>query len=127
MKFTIIGAGAIGGTVGAHLRRDGHDVLFCDADPAHVAAINEAGLHITGPVEDFTVRAAAVTPEGLPEQVFGVVLVSVKTPPHGVWSAAAAARPARYRGQHGGLAAERADLRRAVGGGRARRTCWCAS
>ena len=79
MKFTVIGCGAIGGTVGAHLRRAGHDVLFCDADPAHVAAINSDGLHITGPVEDFTVHAAAVTPEGLPEQLSGVVLVSVKT------------------------------------------------
>ena len=79
MKVTIIGAGAIGGTVGAHLRRDGHDVLFCDADPAHVAAINTAGLHITGPVEDFTVHAPAVTPGELPEQLEDVVLVSVKT------------------------------------------------
>lgn len=30
MRLTI-GAGAIGGTIGAHLIRDGHDVLLCDA------------------------------------------------------------------------------------------------
>ena len=27
MQLTIIGAGAIGGTIGAHLIRDGHDIL----------------------------------------------------------------------------------------------------
>ena len=57
MQLTIIGAGAIGGTIGAHLIRDGHDILLCDADPAHVAAINERGLEICGPVENFTVQA----------------------------------------------------------------------
>ena len=66
MQLTIIGAGAIGGTIGAHLIRDGHDILLCDADPAHVAAINERGLTITGPVENFTVPARAVLPGDLP-------------------------------------------------------------
>ncbi len=66
MQLTIIGAGAIGGTIGAHLIRDGHEVLFCDADPAHVEAINQRGLSICGPVENFTVRARAVLPDGLP-------------------------------------------------------------
>ncbi len=66
MQLTIIGAGAIGGTIGAHMIRDGHDILLCDADPAHVAAINERGLTICGPVENFTVRARAVLPADLP-------------------------------------------------------------
>jgi 2-dehydropantoate 2-reductase len=66
LQLTIIGAGAIGGTIGAHLIRGGHDVLLCDADPAHVAAINERGLTITGPVENFTVQATAVLPGDLP-------------------------------------------------------------
>jgi 2-dehydropantoate 2-reductase len=79
MRVTVIGSGAIGGTVGAHLRRAGHDVLFCDADAAHVSAINAAGLRITGPVEDFIVTAPAVTPDDLPERLSDVVLVSVKT------------------------------------------------
>ena len=34
MEYVVVGAGAIGGTVGARLARDGHDVLFCDADPS---------------------------------------------------------------------------------------------
>jgi glycine/D-amino acid oxidase-like deaminating enzyme len=33
LQLTIIGAGAIGGTIGAHLIRDGHDILLCDAAP----------------------------------------------------------------------------------------------
>jgi 2-dehydropantoate 2-reductase len=66
VQLTVIGAGAIGGTIGAHLIRAGHDVLLCDADPAHVEAINRRGLSICGPVENFTVRAKAVLPDGLP-------------------------------------------------------------
>jgi 2-dehydropantoate 2-reductase len=66
MRLAIIGAGAIGGTIGAHLIRDGHDILLCDADPAHVEAINERGLTICGPVENFTVQATAVLPVDLP-------------------------------------------------------------
>ncbi|MBV9094752.1 MAG: hypothetical protein JO132_12900 [Streptosporangiaceae bacterium] len=66
MQLTMIGAGAIGGTIGAHMIRRGHDVLLCDADPAHVEAINRRGLSICGPVENFTVQARAVLPDGLP-------------------------------------------------------------
>jgi 2-dehydropantoate 2-reductase len=66
LQLTIIGAGAIGGTIGAHMIRDGHDVLLCDADPSHVEAINRRGLSICGPVENFTVQARAVLPDDLP-------------------------------------------------------------
>lgn len=69
MQISVIGAGAIGGTVGAHLQRDGHDVLLCDTDAAHVAAINARGLRITGPVEEFTVTVRAVLPEDLPPTI----------------------------------------------------------
>lgn len=79
MKFTVIGAGAIGGTIGARLARAGHEVLLCDADPAHVAAVNARGLQIVGPVEEFTVPVPAITPEELPVPLTGVVLVAVKT------------------------------------------------
>lgn len=79
MNITIIGSGAIGGTVGAHLSRAGHQVLFCDVDAEHVAAMNARGLHITGPVEDFIVTVSAVTPDELPDQLLDVVIVAVKT------------------------------------------------
>jgi hypothetical protein len=68
-----VGAGAIGGAVGARLVRDGRSVLFCDADPEHVAAMNEHGLALEGPVEELSVDAPAVTPDGLPDRL-GAVL-----------------------------------------------------
>jgi 2-dehydropantoate 2-reductase len=46
--ITIIGAGAIGGTVGAFLHDAGFDVTLVDVVPEHVAAINARGLRITG-------------------------------------------------------------------------------
>ncbi|MEM8664249.1 MAG: 2-dehydropantoate 2-reductase [Pseudomonadota bacterium] len=63
MTLAIWGAGAIGGTIGAYLVRDGVDVLFVDAAADHVAAINADGLAIEGPVDAFTVPARAVTPD----------------------------------------------------------------
>jgi 2-dehydropantoate 2-reductase len=74
MRLTIIGAGAIGGTIGAHLIRAGHDVLLCDADPAHVEVINRDGLTIEGPVENFTVAARAVLPDDLPDRLDRVAI-----------------------------------------------------
>jgi 2-dehydropantoate 2-reductase len=78
MKLTIIGAGAIGGALGAHMIRAGHDITLCDADAAHVAAIREHGLIIEGPVNQFTVAATAITPAELPDQV-EVAIVAVKS------------------------------------------------
>ncbi|MDX6453922.1 MAG: 2-dehydropantoate 2-reductase, partial [Gaiellaceae bacterium] len=78
MEYVVVGAGAIGGTVGARLARDGHDVLLCDADPEHVAAVNDRGLTIEGPVEQFTVRVQAVSPAELPRRL-GAVLLAVKS------------------------------------------------
>lgn len=79
MEYLVLGAGAIGGTVGAGLVRDGHDVLFCDADADHVAAINARGLRIEGPVERFTVAATAVLPADLPAEIDATVLLAVKS------------------------------------------------
>ena len=78
MKITIIGSGAIGGTLGAHMIRAGHDITLCDADEAHVAAIREHGLIIEGPVNEFTVAAHAITPEELPGQIEHAI-VAVKS------------------------------------------------
>ena len=64
-KIAVWGAGAIGGTVGAHLVRAGHEVLFIDRAADHVAAINRDGLAITGPIVEFRVKAQAVTPAEL--------------------------------------------------------------
>lgn len=61
-RILIWGAGAIGGTVGAYLKRAGHDVTFVDIVPEHVAAIAGPGLRITGPVAEFSVTAPAFLP-----------------------------------------------------------------
>ena len=78
MNLTIIGAGAIGGTIGAHMFRAGHDVTLCDADEDHVTAIQRNGLRIEGPVNEFTVAIPAITPSELPD-VIGHAIVAVKS------------------------------------------------
>src|SRR5207247_4989049 len=65
-------------TARARVARDGHDVLPCDADAEHVAAINQQGLAIEGPVEQFTAHAQAVSPDQLPNGL-NAVLLAVKT------------------------------------------------
>ena len=74
MRFVIWGAGAIGGTIGAHLARAGHDITFVDRSPEHVAAMNAAGLRIEGPLAQFSVRAPAFTPDALDGEFAHVVL-----------------------------------------------------
>jgi 2-dehydropantoate 2-reductase len=63
--IVIWGSGAIGGTIGACLRRAGRDVLFVDLVPEHVAAIAAGSLAIDGPVDRFTTGGPAVTPEAM--------------------------------------------------------------
>lgn len=73
----IWGAGAIGGTIGACLRRAGHEVLFVDIVPEHVDAIAAGRLRIEGPVVDITIGGPAV----LPRQVEGrhrLIILAVK-------------------------------------------------
>ncbi len=77
MRITIVGAGAIGGTVGAFLAKGGEDVLFVDVVKEHVDAINTRGLTITGRAE-FTVPVRATTPEALMGPLEWVLL-SVKS------------------------------------------------
>jgi 2-dehydropantoate 2-reductase len=62
-SIVIWGAGAIGGTIGAYLARAGHDVLFVDVVPEHVAAIEAGKLRIEGPVDAFTTGGSAATPD----------------------------------------------------------------
>ncbi len=75
--IVVWGAGAMGGSIGAALRRAGHDVLFVDSDEAHVRAIARRGLKITGPVDAFEVRAPALLPTEV-EGPLRTVLLAVK-------------------------------------------------
>jgi 2-dehydropantoate 2-reductase len=74
MEYVVVGAGAIGGTIGARLVRDGTSVLFCDVDQDHVDAMNARGLTIEGPIEQFSVPVRAVLPNDLPSPLDAVLL-----------------------------------------------------
>ncbi len=76
-RILIWGAGAIGGTVGAYLKRAGHDVTFVDVVGEHVAAIAAPGLSITGPIDNFRISAPAFTAETL-EGEWDAVYLCVK-------------------------------------------------
>jgi 2-dehydropantoate 2-reductase len=65
MRSLIWGAGAIGGTLGAYLARAGNDVTVVDTVVEHVDAITRGGLRVTGPIDEFTVRVPAFTPQTL--------------------------------------------------------------
>jgi 2-dehydropantoate 2-reductase len=71
------GAGAIGGTVAAFLQRAGLDITVVEARADHVRAIRERGLTITGPIETFTQRLPAVTPDEV-AGVWDTVFLCVK-------------------------------------------------
>jgi 2-dehydropantoate 2-reductase len=73
----IWGAGAIGGTIGAFLRRAGHPVTFVDVVEEHVAAIAAGRLSIRGPVAAFTTGGPAFTPDALQGR-FRRVILAVK-------------------------------------------------
>ena len=84
-RIAVIGAGAVGGYVGGHLARLGHDVTLIDAWPEHVEAIRANGLDLTGvtPEEHCVVRANALhlsDVQGLTQQrPIDIAIVSVKS------------------------------------------------
>ena len=55
MRFAIVGAGATGGFLGAHLAKAGEEVLLV-ARGAHLAAMRERGVTVRSGGEEFTVR-----------------------------------------------------------------------
>jgi 2-dehydropantoate 2-reductase len=56
----IIGAGAVGGYVGAHLTRAGFDITFVDTWPEHVDAMRSNGVRVSGTQGDYTVPVTAL-------------------------------------------------------------------
>jgi 2-dehydropantoate 2-reductase len=57
VKFVVVGAGAIGGYIGACLARAGADVVLHARGP-HLSAMRDHGLRVTGPDGEFHVRPA---------------------------------------------------------------------
>ncbi len=58
-KIAIVGAGPVGGILGAHLAHAGYYIVFCDIQKPHLDAIKEKGLTITGFLE-MTARCSRV-------------------------------------------------------------------
>jgi 2-dehydropantoate 2-reductase len=77
MKVLVWGVGAIGGTVAAYLARAGHEIIVVDQASDHVEAINQNGLHLTGPVDEFVARMAAFTPQTVHGQ-YDTIFLCVK-------------------------------------------------
>lgn len=61
-RIVIVGAGAVGGYVGAHLTAGGHDVTMIDPWPEHVETLKKNGFEIFGmtPEERMTVPVNAM-------------------------------------------------------------------
>ncbi|MGP3755551.1 2-dehydropantoate 2-reductase [Streptomyces sp. IBSNAI001] len=73
-SYTVVGAGAIGGTLAFSLARAGHRVRLIDTDTAHVAAIQDRGLTVARGEHRESVRVEAATPETYDGSVHRVLL-----------------------------------------------------
>jgi len=78
MRFTIVGAGAIGGITGAHLIRAGHEVTFVDTANDHLLAIRDRGLQLEGLADIRAVPKAALLPSEVCAPL-GMLICAVKT------------------------------------------------
>ncbi|MEU9167295.1 2-dehydropantoate 2-reductase N-terminal domain-containing protein [Streptomyces sp. NPDC048420] len=107
MRYIIIGAGAVGGTVGGRLAGSGHEVVLV-ARGAHHAALRDDGLRLRVPEGELTYRLPVVDgPAPLGElREDDVLVLAVKT--QDTEAALEAWGPAPVEG--GGTAAERLPL-----------------
>lgn len=84
-RVCIIGAGAVGGYVGAHLAKAGMDPILVDAWPEHVEAMRERGLSVTGMTGAGTVEArvralhVSDVPQLVRELPIDVAFIAVKS------------------------------------------------
>ncbi len=86
--LAVLGAGAIGSTIGAYLTRAGRDITLIDPWPAHVDAMRRAGLQVTARDEAFTVTVKAVHlgEVGMRREQYDAVFLCVKSY-DSVWAA----------------------------------------
>ena len=59
-QIAIMGVGAAGSYIGAHLTREGYDVTLIDMWGKHVDAMQANGLHVTDALGEFTVPVKAI-------------------------------------------------------------------
>ena len=81
MKIVIVGAGAIGGYIGAQLTRAGADVVLVARGP-HLRAMQERGLQVRSPDGDFEVRPKLAPDDLVASVTADVVFLGVKA--HGL-------------------------------------------
>ena len=80
-KIAVLGAGAIGSSVGADLTEAGYDVTIIDQWPQHVEAMKAVGLHIGMPDRELKipVRACHLCELASLDPEFDLVLLAVKS------------------------------------------------
>lgn len=80
-KIAVLGAGAIGSSLGADLTEAGHDVVLIDQWPAHVEAMKQHGLHVTMPDLEVhsPVRACHLCDVAALKTQFDLVLLACKS------------------------------------------------
>ncbi|GAA3845979.1 2-dehydropantoate 2-reductase N-terminal domain-containing protein [Sphaerisporangium flaviroseum] len=79
MRYIIIGAGAIGGTIGGRLAESGHDVVLV-ARGSHLDALREGGLRLISPEGTTTLPIPAVAgPEELDLRTDDILVLAVKS------------------------------------------------
>jgi 2-dehydropantoate 2-reductase len=80
MRILVMGAGAIGGNVGAPMARAGLDVTLIDQWPAHVDAMKASGLRVSGTAGDYVqpVKALHLHEAQSVDELFDAVFLAVK-------------------------------------------------
>jgi 2-dehydropantoate 2-reductase len=119
-RYIIIGAGAVGGTIGARLFESGHEVVLA-ARGAHYQALREHGLRFVSPDGDRVLPIPAVDhPDALTARPDDILVLATKTQDTAaaldVWSAhtAACAEPLPIVLAQNGVENERLALRRSA-------------
>lgn len=79
MRYIIIGAGAVGGSIGGRLAQAGHEVVLV-ARGAHGEALREGGLRLLTPDDSLTLRLPVLSgPEEYRPTAEDVLVLAVKT------------------------------------------------
>lgn len=79
MRVAVMGAGGVGGVLGARLLADGHDVRFI-ARGAHRAALADDGLRLHSPNGDLHLKSVDVFGDPVSVGICDVVVLAVKMP-----------------------------------------------
>jgi 2-dehydropantoate 2-reductase len=80
-RIAVLGAGAIGSSVGADLTEAGQEVVLVDQWPAHVEAMKANGLRVVMPDHDLrvSVRALHLSDLATERPTFDIVFLATKS------------------------------------------------